>query len=893
MRRGSVLLRLLLRLYPPEFRERYGESILSFHREHLADAERNGESRGRAWRRMILDLLSTAALEWMSVVSRRLTPSITYAPPRLSVEDRMSIIVQEILQSVRSLRRSVGFSAAAVVTLALGISSTTAIFSVVHSVLLAPLPFPAADRIVVPESMNLSTGQTSYFSYADFMDWRDNGVFAQVAAFQDVDMDLTGAGDPVRVKAAAVTPQFFAALGVSPSVGRTLGASDYPPDAPRAVVISDRLWKTQFGARADIAGQTFEINGIKRPVVGVLPPGARWPSETDLWVPLRLTSEQDPNLQRRDNFLFQGIARLEPGSTMESTRAAMAALAQRVSIAEPNIRKNSSMVPTPVLTAMLGTTTPRALWMLLGAVGLLLLIGCVNVANLQLARSTQRRRELAVRSALGASRFRLVRQSLVESGVVALIGGALGAVLAIWMVRVIVAIAPTNVPRIATAHVDLNVLAFATLISIAVAFLFGVVPAAHSASEGGRQSLRDDGRGGASRAATRTRRVLVTVELALSVVLLAGAGLALKSIQRLSRVDTGFDHHHVLTAWITLPGVRYRTNAQVITFFNGLRDRLAAAPGIEAAGIVSASPLGAGGFYLGRSMVAEGREVIPANEISVLWQAATPGYFAALGMQIRGRDFTIRDDTASPPVMIVSETFAARMFGRENPIGKRAMSSRDEKVEREIVGVVRDVKLNGAADSARALVWVPYAQNNAWAVGIITVRTRDNPAGALATVKRELRSLDGGIALANVGTMDQAMARSMAGNRLIAVLLGTFAGLALVLAAVGLFGVLSYAMAQRNRELGIRLALGAQRADVLRLVARETVPMVASGVIIGLAAALGLTRFVRSMLYEVQPDDPATFVAVATTLAAVALVASLVPARRASRVDPVIAIRND
>jgi predicted permease len=552
------------------------------------------------------------------------------------------------------------------------------------------------------------------------------------------------------------------------------------------------------------------------------------------------------------------------------------------------------MVPTPVLSAMLGTTTPLALWILLGAVGLLLLIGCVNVANLQLARSTARRRELAVRSALGASRFRLVRQSLVESGVVALTGGALGAVLAIWMVRGIIAIAPTNVPRIETARVDVNVLAFATLISIAVAFLFGVVPAAHSASEGRRQSLRDDGRGGASRAATQTRRVLVTVELALSVVLLAGAGLALKSIQRLSRVDTGFDHHHVLTAWVTLPGIRYRSGAQIVTFFYGLRDRLAAAPGIEAAGIVSASPLGSGGFYLGRSMVADGREVIPANEISVLWQAATPGYFAALGMQmLRGRDFTIRDDTASPPVMIVSETFAARMFGRENPIGKRAMSSRDEKVEREIVGVVRDVKLNGAADSARALVWVPYAQNNAWSVGIITVRTRDNPAGALAAVKRELRSLDGGIALANVGTMDQAMARSMAGNRLIAVLLGTFAGLALLLAAIGLFGVLSYTMAQRNRELGIRLALGAQRADVLRLVARETVPMVASGVVIGLVAALGLTRFVRSMLYEVQPNDPETFVAVAVTLAVVALVASLVPARRASRVDPLIAIRND
>jgi predicted permease len=532
--------------------------------------------------------------------------------------------------------------------------------------------------------------------------------------------------------------------------------------------------------------------------------------------------------------------------------------------------------------------------MLLGAVGLLLLIGCVNVANLQLARSTGRRRELAVRSALGASRFRLVRQSLVESGVVALTGGALGAVLAIWMVRVIVAIAPTNVPRIETARVDMNVLAFATLSRSQLRFLFGVVPAAHSASEGDGNHFATDGRGGASRAATQTRRVLVTVELALSVVLLAGAGLTLKSIQRLSGVDTGFDHHHVLTAWITLPGIRYRNGAQVITFFYGLRDRLAAAPGIEAAGIVSASPLGAGGFYLGRSMVAEGREVIPANEISVLWQAATPGYFAALGMQIRGRDFTIRDDTASPPVMIVSETFAARMFGRENPIGKRAMSSRDEKVEREIVGVVRDVKLNGAADSARALVWVPYAQNNAVGSGhhhgahARQSRRRARRGEARASVARRWDCArqcgDDGPGDGSLDGRQSSDCRSPRERSPDSRCCSRQSG----------SSEFSHTRWRNgNRELGIRLALGAQRADVLRLVARETVPMVASGVIIGLVAALGLTRFVRSMLYEVQPNDPATFVAVAVMLAVVALVASLVPARRASRVDPVIAIRND
>ena len=807
----------------------------------------------------------------------------------------MSIIGQEIAQSVRSLRRSVGFSAAAVVTLALGISSTTAIFSVVHSVLLAPLSFPEPDRVVVPESKKISADDRWSITYADFMDWRDNQVFAQVALYADTQMDLTGPSDPVRVRAAAVTPQFFGAIGARPAIGRSLGTTDFPVDAPRAVVISDRLWRTQFGSRPDIAGLTVEINAVKRTIVGVLAPGVRWPIEDDVWVPFRLSTEQDPDLQRRDNFVYNGIARLKPGSTIESTRAAMATLAQRIASAQPNIRKDITTVPTPILQSMLGRTTPRALWILLGAVGLLLLIGCVNVANLQLARAAARRRELAVRAALGASRFRLVRQSMLESAALGIAGGALGAVLAVWMLRVIVSVAPTDVPRIETARIDLTALAFALAVSVGVAFLFGLAPAAHAARGGRRETLQDgDARGGTSRTAARTRRTLVTVELALSVVLLTGAGLALRSIAHLRQVDPGFDRRNVLTASISLPGIRYGTNAKATAFHYQFRDRIAALPGIDAVGIATASPLGGGGFYLGRSMVAEGREVVPANEVSVNWTVTTPGYFAALRIPMtRGRDFTSRDDSLSPPVMIVNETFAKRMFGAENPIGKRAMSSRDEKVEREIVGVVRDVKFYGASDSSRALVWVPYAQNNGWSQGILTVRTHANPTAALAVVRRELKAIDGAIALANVVTMDEAMERSMAGDRLIAVLLGAFAALALVLAAIGIFGVLSYAMAQRTRELGIRLALGAQRADVLRLVARETAPMVVSGVVVGLVAALGLTRFVRTMLYEIQPNDPATFVAVGITLAAVAVIAALVPARRASRVDPLIAIRSE
>jgi predicted permease len=800
----------------------------------------------------------------------------------------------DLSYAVRSLSKSAKFSIAAALTLALGISSTVAIFSVVHSVLLAPLPFPHADRVVVPQSVDKATGNRWSVAYADFIDWRDNHVFDKVAVYQPSSMDLSGSGEPVRVQAASVSPQFFEALGTGAARGRLLQPIDYPVDAPRAVVISDRLWKSQFGSRADIVGLSLELNAIKRPIVGVLPPDVQWPLDVDVWAPYRVRSENDPDLTRRDNFVFQGIARLAPGATLQTARAAMTRLARLAELAHPDIRKDVSTEPLPVLDWALGPSIPRMLWILLGAVGLLLLIGCVNVANLQLARAAARQRELAVRTALGASRARLVRQSLVESTVLAVTGGLAGVVLAAAMLRVLVAAAPPDVPRIQAATLDPAVLAFALATSVAVALIFGLAPAIHSAHSDPQLALADGGaRTSGGRAGTRARRLLVAVELALSVVLLVGAGLAIRSVTRLRHADAGFDTHNVLSASISIPAIRYTNPAQVVGFVYRLRDQLAALPGVEAAGIASASPLGGGGFYLGRMMLAEGRDQSPASEVPISWNVATPGYFAALRLPlVRGRDFTARDDTASTPVMIVSEKFARTMFPNENPIGKRAMSSRDEKVYREIVGVVKDLKYYGASDSARSLVWVPYAQRNAWREGILTVRTRGNPLLILPAVRRELRALDPGIALATVATMDDARARSMAGDRLVAILLGAFAALALTLAAVGIFGVLSYAMEQRTRELAIRVALGARAADVLSLVARETVPMVGAGLAAGLLVSAALTRFARSMLYEIQPDDPTTFLSVATILATIAIVAAYLPARRAARVDPVSALRN-
>jgi len=804
----------------------------------------------------------------------------------------MSVLAQEVRHAARSLRKNVGFTAAAVVTLALGLGSTTAIFSIVYSVMLRPLPFPQSDRIVVPQASKTSTGEHWSITYADYMDWRDNHVFADVAPYQENDMDLTGAGDPVRVKAAAVGVQFFGALGVTPAKGRALAAFDFPLDAPRAVVISDRLWKTQFGSRPDIVGHVVEINGLKRPVVGVLPPEARWPLDADVWVPFRVSTEQDPDLQRRDNFIFDGIARLAPGATLASTSAAMDLLAKRVAADHPAIRKDVTMVPTPVMDWMLGDNTPRALWILLGAVALLLLIGCVNVANLQLARATSRQGEIAVRTALGASKLRLVRQSIVESLLLALAGGGLGVLLAYGMVRVLVAVAPSDVPRIDNASVHLPALLFGLGVSVAVALLFGLMPAVHSWRSDPQLAVGDGSpRTTGGRSSSRARRGLVVAELALSVLLLIGAGLAVRSIQRLRGVQVGFDASSVLTASISISPTRYPSAADVVQFMYDLRDRLGGAPGVRAAGVASASPIGGGGFYLGRSMAAEGKAPVPENEVPVNWTVTSPGYFAALGLPIRGRDFTRSDDTTSVPVMIVNEAFAHEMFGNQNPIGRRAESTRDEKVYREIIGVVPNIKYYGVRDSARALVWVPYAQRNSWHQGIITIRTQGPPETAVGTLRQVVASMDPNIALANVMTMDEAASHSMASDRMLAVLLTAFAGLALALAAVGIFGVLSYSIEQRTHELGVRLAIGAQRRDVLMLVLAETTPLVAGGVAIGLGAGFALTRVMRAVLFEVQPTDAATFASVAVVLTLVALVAALVPARRAARIDPVIALR--
>jgi putative ABC transport system permease protein len=802
----------------------------------------------------------------------------------------MDTLLQDVRYAIRTLARSRGFAFTAILTLALGIGATTAIYSIVDAVMLRPLPFPSPERVVVPHAMNLKTGDQWSVTYLDFIDWRDAKVFEHVAVWQPSESDIAGDGDPQRVTSAVVSEQFFGALGVAPALGRVLQPADNALDRERVIVISNALWGGRFGSDSGVIGRKIRLGGLERTIVGILPQGAEWPVGTEVWAPMKIANPTASDLVDPDNFIFQGIARLAPGESISATRAKMAVMAKRIEAANPAIREGISQTVITATEDLLGPTLPRILWILLGAVGVVLLIGCVNIANLMLARGATRMREVAVRTALGASRARLVRQIFTESAVLAIAGGIVGVLLAFWSVKAVIAGAPANVPRLDNATVSIPVLAVALIISLVSAMLFGLAPALHASGVRPGQALGEGGqRLAGGKRSRRGRTTLVVVELALALMLLAGAGLLTHSLIRLTRTDPGFDTDRVLTVGVAPPGSRYGTRAVRRDFYDRVITELQALPGVEVASVASALPLGGGGFYLGRAFLAEGKTETSA-EVDGQWNVVGPGYFRTLRMPVRGREFTPRDDTASTPVMIVNTRFAERMFPGENPLGKRALSSRDERVLREIVGVVDDVRYFGADDELRALVYVPYKQDS-WSGMRIIIRASGDPMTLVAGARRVISGIDPDLAVASVATMDDALDTSLAAPRFTTFLLGAFAGVALLLVAVGLYGVLSYGITQRTHEIGIRMALGARAAHVRRMVVREALLMVVLGIIVGGAGVLALSRVMTSLLFETSATDPVTFAGVVLVLGAVGAVAAYLPARRATRVDPLIALR--
>jgi predicted permease len=822
--------------------------------------------------------------------------------------ESISNLVQDVRYAARQLRRAPGFAAVAILTIALGIGATTSIYSVVNAALIRTLPWPHADQIVVPQSINVGTDDRWNVTYRDFLTWQDDSAFARVALHQEGNFDLTGrcgasACDPERVIFAMITPEFFQVLGIRPLIGRLPQPDEFVPNSNRAVVISFGLWQRRYGGDPSVVGQSIQMTGFPATIVGVLPPGTEYPRYAEAWYPYR--APITANTLEPDNAIFNGIARLRDDRTLEQTRLRLASLAQAVSAEFPQKRENMSVTATPVRDILVDRPVRRGLWVLLGAVGLVLVIACVNVANLMLVRATARERELSLRVALGSGRWRIVSQLLTESLVLAAAGGLLAIGIGAGLARLLVSLAPPELALVA-GEVDLNlptlaVAAGATLVS---AILFGIAPALRASGVRPAQALAaSGGRTAGGRRHRRTASALVVVEVALSLTLLAGAGLLARSLMRLRDVDTGLDLQRTLTFQVALPQSRFDTQAKVAAFWEEYLRRLRQISGVAAASVTTALPLGGGGFYLGRTMIEMGRPEPPAGtEIDIMWTEVGTQYFASVGQPlVAGRDFEEREDTSATPRIIVSREFARRMWPDQPPelaVGKTVFSWRDERLARQIVGVAGDVRFEGATDAPRPLVWVPVRQSPR-SFGSVIIRSAARPDGAAAVsaaellraARRELASLDGGIALARVQTMEEVLAASIAPQRFNTMLFGSFAVLALLLAVIGLYGVLSYTVARETREIGVRMALGSSPAGVRALVLRRTLMLAGAGAVVGLGGAFAMTRALQSLLFQVQPNDPLTLAVVTAILLGVAACAGWIPARRATKVDPAMALR--
>jgi len=797
------------------------------------------------------------------------------------------------------LLKKPGFTLIAVVTLAFGVGANTAIFSAVNAVLLRPLPFAAEERLVVMWKHDQTASHPLVeLSIPEFNDWRAGSQsFESLAAMPTsvygYGYVLTGRGEPVQIESSRVSADFFTTLGVRPLVGRTFRTEDDRPGAARVVVLSHRLWRDQFGSDTNLIGQTITLNDTGFSVVGVMPADFEFLKGVDIWSPVS-ASIGGGALQNRSAVFLQAVGRLKPGVTREQAEAEMNAVISRIAAAHPETEAGGHrVVMTPVAEYLFGNAR-LALWLLLAATGLLLLIACANVASLLLARATSRRKEIAVRAALGASRWRVVRQLFVESLTLAIAGGALGVLLAYWLADLLVVVAPTDIPRVENVRIDAAVLTFSIAVTLLTAALFGLAPALTAARVNLTDALGDGSRTAGERHGNRLRGALVVGEIAVTLVLLVGAGLALRSFVKLQRVDTGFDTENVLTFQLRLFGKRYQDAKSVRDFYQQLIERLEAQPGVEAAGAVLIRPLeGVIGWDVPYATANQSPDEAKRNRVPN-FEVVTPHYFRSVGLPLKvGREFTERDTEESPKVVIISEAMAQSIFAPGvDPVGQRLRlfdPTDPDNSWRTVVGVVGDARYREVRD-ARWDVYVPYRQF-AFPVRYITVRTASDPAAFSAVVRREVAALDPQQAVTSVKTTAQLFSENVARPRFNSLLLGLLAALAALLAALGIYGVISYAVAQRTREIGVRIALGAQRGDVLRLVFKQGLTLIVSGIVIGLVGAFLLSRLMESLLFGISATDPATFIVVSLLLVVVALLACYIPARRAMKVDPMVALR--
>jgi predicted permease len=802
----------------------------------------------------------------------------------------MHALKQDLTYAVRLLVKHPGATVIAILTLALGIGANTAIFSAVNAILLRPLPYADPDRLVMVFEKRLAEGVLdNVVSPADFLDWsRMNGAFDKMAAMSVESADLTGAGEPVRLATGAVSPAFFDVLGVQPALGRTFRPDEAIVGGHRVVILSHDLWERRFGADAALVGRTILLNAIPHEVVGVLPSTFEFPNtELALWAPLALEgSAQAPT---RVNHFLNVYARLKPGVTLDRARAEMDRVGALLQEQHPAANRNHGAHVSP-LRDELQAPVRAGLLALLGAVAFVLLIACVNVANLLLAKAASRKREMAVRSALGAGRLRLAGQTLTESVLLALVGGAAGLLVALWGIQLLRQLAPQGVPVLGLDHVGLEprVLVFTFVLSVGTGVLFGLLPAWHLASQDVSESLKDGGRTFGVR--RRLRVALVVSEIALASLLLVGAGLTLRSFQTLLQADPGFRQEGLLTAFITLPAGRYRDDGKRVATYDEIERRLASLPGVRSVGATSHLPLSGQDSRSGVGI--EHRERTPDSPTRAHPRAVTLDYFKTMGIRVvSGRTFAVTDHSESPFVVVINETMARRYWPGVSPVGKRVRLGGNSTIWREVVGVVSDVKHWGFDRPVNPEIYLPQRQM-VWDGLTFVLATDQDPAALTAAVREQLRAVDADLPLSNVRTMEQVAARSVAARRATMLLLAIFGALALVLAAAGIYGVMAQLVALRAPEIGIRMTLGAQPAMVMRLILGEGFLQAGIGLTIGLAGGVALMRGFRTVLYGISPADPLTLAAVAAILLGTTLLACYVPARRAMRVDPVQALRD-
>jgi putative ABC transport system permease protein len=812
----------------------------------------------------------------------------------------METLIQDIRYGARMLARTPGFSAAAILALALGIGANTAIFSVVNAVLLRPLPYHDPDRLVKVWMKFTGIGlpnDQNWVSAPEFVDLREmSSGFSHLAAYAAAGYNLTSGGLPERIEGAMVSASFFPLLGIEARLGRVFLPDEEQPGRDSVVLVSHGLWQRRFGANPNLPGTALTINNRSYTVAGVLPRGFQFPDDAEMWTPLAFSPQQLSPNSRGSHFL-QVLARIKPALTLQQARADMDAVSRRIMERNPQYpykNFNFAVLLVPLLEEMVGDIE-TALWILMGAVGFVLLIACANVANLLLARASAREREIAVRAALGAGRRRLVRQLLTESVILSLIGGAAGLLLARWGLSVLTTISATVFPRVAGAQLDARVLAFTMLISLATGVLFGLVPALQISRSVTYESLKEGGRSASSGLAPlRLRRLLVVAEVALSLILLAGAGLLMKSFLRLQEVDAGFRPDGVLTLRIALPQARYPQPAQVRTFYRDLLDRIEKLPGVDGAGAVSVLPLG--GQSSSGTTTVDSPAVDPQNASPEAdWRVVTPGYFRGMGIAlISGRYFDQRDIETAQPVAIIDETMARTYWPNQDAVGKRLKRGGAQSTNpwMTIVGVVRHVRHRTLEASSRVQLYWPHTQTPVANMSLV-IRSLADPRALANAVQKQVLAIDSDLPIYRVRTMLEWMAASVARRRLSMLLLAIFAGAALVLAAVGIYGVMSYSVAQRAHEMGIRMALGATRAHILRLVLGQSLSLAAAGVVAGGAGSLLLMRLISNLLFDVKPADPANLLLVAALLTMVALLASYIPARRATLVDPLNTLRQE